>query len=82
MKKWKIVKIITFIILLLALGYLIYDLVVCLNMTYPHPMLGVDANWWGDQYSLDLAFFFTVFGLPLVLDIVLFIISTKKTKEK
>ena len=82
MKKWKIIRVITIIVLVLYFVRIIADLVACLRMSYPHPMLGVDANWWGDQYSLDLAFFFTAFGLPLVLDIVLFIISTKKTKEK
>lgn len=78
MRRWKLIRIVTSILLLFVLIYLIIHIFVCMNMSYPHPMLGIDANTWWDQYQVDLLFFFTVFGIPIVLDLILLIISICK----
>jgi hypothetical protein len=82
MKKWKIIKLVTLLLLIIPVIYLIYDLIICLNMTYPHPMLGVDANNWFDQFSLDVIFFLVVFFIPILIDIILLIISCKKLRKR
>ena len=82
MKKWKIIRVITIIVLVLYFVRIIADLVACLRMSYPHPMLGIDANYWYDQFWVDMIFFGIYGGIPLIIDIVLLIISCKKLKEK
>lgn len=51
-------------------------------MEYPHPMLGIDAHNWGDQFRTDLLFILYLFGIPLIIDIVLLVISIVKLKNK
>ena len=82
MKNWKLIKIITSIILIFSILYLIYDAISCMNMKYLHPMLGADAMTWTDQFMTDLWFFATIFGIPLIIDIVLLIKSIKNTKKQ
>ena len=82
MKKWKVIKIITIVIFILFIVRLIYDAVVCMNMTYPHPALGIDANTWTDQYMLDLPFIMLFWSVPLLINIILFIISLVKLKNR
>lgn len=82
MKKWKTVKKITIVVLILFIIRLIIDAILCMNMTYPHPMLGIDANSWIDQFGVDLAFILVIWGIPLIIDIIFLIISCVKTKEK
>lgn len=82
MKKWKTVKKITIVVLILFIIRLIIDAILCMNMTYPHPMLGIDANNWIDQFCVDLAFILIIWGIPLIIDIIFLVISCVKTKEK
>lgn len=82
MKKWKTVKKITVVVLILFIIRLIIDAILCMNMTYPHPMLGIDANKWTDQFGVDLAFILVIWGIPLIIDIIFLVISCVKTKEK
>ena len=51
-------------------------------MEYPHPMLGIDAHNWGDQFRTDLLFILYIFGIPLIIDIVLLVISIVKLRNK
>ena len=81
MKKWTIVKIIAITVLVLFAIELIIDAVMCMNMTYPHPMLGIDAYKWTDQFGLDVIMMLTIWGIPLLIDIVLLVISCIKTKK-
>lgn len=55
MKKWKIIKFITLIILVVFIIYLIFDAINCMNMNYPHLMLGIEAYTWFDQFFVDFA---------------------------
>lgn len=82
MKKWKVIRAITISLLILFIIYLIKDAVGCINMEYPHPMLGLDAHNWGDQFRTDLLFILYIFGIPLIIDIVLLVISIVKLKNK
>ncbi len=82
MKKWKIIKFITLIILIVFIMYLIFDAIICMNMNYPHPMLGMDAHNWFDQFVVDLAFILIICGIPLIIDIIFLIKAIKKLKEE
>lgn len=82
MKKWKIIKIITIVVLIMFLIHLVVDAVLCMNMTYPHPMLGIDAYKWTDQFAIDIAFILVFWSIPLIIDIILLVISFIKTKKK
>ena len=81
MKKWKIIRRITIGILILFFIRIIVDIIICMNMKYPHPMLGIDAYKWTDQFAVDMVFAFYIFGIPLIIDIVLLIISIVKIKK-
>lgn len=81
MKKWKIIRIITIAIIILFIAYVIIDAIVCMNMVYPHPMLGIDAYNWLDQFKVDLAFMMIIWGIPLLIDIALLIVSVLKIKK-
>lgn len=81
MKKWKIIKIITIAIILLFIIYIILNAIVYINMKYPHPMLGIDANNWLDQFGVELVFIMITWGIPLIIDIVILIISILKIKK-
>ena len=50
-------------------------------MKYPHPMLGIDAYNWLDQFKVDLFFLIIMWLIPLVINIALLIISTVKIKK-
>ena len=80
MNKWKIIKFITLIILIVFIMYLIFDAIICMNMNYPHPMLGIDAYTWLDQFILDLKFIFILFGIPMIIDIIFLIKAIKNLK--
>lgn len=82
MKKWKVIRNITVSLLVLFAIYLIMDAITCINMEYPHPMLGLDANNWIDQFRTDLIFILYLFGIPLIIDIVLLVISIVKLRNK
>lgn len=81
MKKWKIIEIVTIIILVVFVMYLVFDAVTCTQMDYPHPMLGIEAYTWIDQFSVDLYFILIIFGLPIMIDIILLIVSIIKLKK-
>ena len=81
MKKWKIIKFITLIILVVFIIYLIFDAINCMNMNYPHLMLGIEAYTWFDQFFVDLVFFFITYGIILIIDIIFLIIAIKKLKK-
>lgn len=81
MKKWKTIKFITLIVLVVFIMYLAYDAIKCINMNYPHPTLGIDAYTWLDQFIVDLTFIFIIYGIPLIIDTIIFIISLIKIKK-
>lgn len=82
MIRWKVIRNITISLLVLFVIYLIIDVTCCINMEYPHPMLGIDAYNWMDQFRTDLIFTLYLFGMPLIIDIVLLVISIVKLKNK
>ena len=81
LKKWRITKKVTIAILLVFLIHLVIDAIICMNMTYPHPMLGIDAYKWTEQFTVDLVFILIIWGIPLIIDVVFLIISCIKTKK-
>lgn len=81
MKKWKIIRFITITFLIIFFLYLISDVINCINMSYPHPMLGIDAHNWIEQFTVDITFIMIIWGVPLIIDVVLIIISINKIKN-
>ena len=80
-KKWKIVKIITIVILMLFIIRLIIDAIMCIKMTYPHPMLGIETNNWVHQFFVDIIFILITWSIPLIIDVILLVISCVKIKK-
>lgn len=81
MRKWKIIRFITIVFFIIFFLYLLSDAVNCMNMSYPHPMVGIDASNWIEQFTVDLLFIMINWGIPLVIDIVLMIIFVIKVKK-
>lgn len=89
MKAWKIIKWITIIILLVFMGFLIFDAIKCYtaNISYPTDAMGIDINSWSELFLIHLGFILVMFGLPLLIDVILLIISiimipTKENNNK
>ena len=81
LKVWKICRGITIGVIVLFVIRVLIDIILCMNMTYPHPMLGIDANNWVDQFLVDMAFLLIVWSIPLIIDIVFLVISCVKIKK-
>ncbi len=83
-KKWKIILIVTSIILIICVLRIIIDAIYCytLDIKYPYPALGIDIHNWYEQFRLDMVFFFYIMGIPLIVDIILLIVSIIKLKKK
>lgn len=82
MKKWKVIHKITLIIILLVIVFLIINLIdALLYKGYPYPALGLDIYNWKDRFLLNTAFYSYIFGIPFIIDVVLFIVSSFKLKN-
>ena len=82
MKKWKIIKYVTLSILILFLIYILWLLGICINDSYPSEFLGATVHNWFEAFIINLVFKLIVYSIPLLLVIILFIVSIKKTKIK
>ena len=83
-KKWKIILIVTSIILIICVLRIIIDAIYCytVDIKHPYPALGIDIHNWYEQFRLDMVFFFYIMGIPLIVDIILLIVSIIKLKKK
>ena len=83
-KKWKIILIVTSIILIICVLRIIIDAIYCytLDIKYPYPALGIDIHNWFEQFRLDIVFFFYIMGIPLIVDIILSIVFIIKIKKE
>jgi len=77
MLKITVAVIILFIILVLCmmLKYFTAD------VDYPYPALGVDISNWFEAFTLELAFFMMIAGVPLLVNIILMITSVVKLRK-
>ena len=82
MNKWKIIKYITIIFLLLFLIYVFGLFIQCYNYTYPAIAMGIKINNWYENFFMELFMILYIIAIPLVVDIVLLMISIKKLKSK
>lgn len=80
---WKIVRNITFLILLCYIGFVIYNLYDSLTYsgTYPYPSIAGDVFDWRDRFILGVFFLWPFYCLPLIADIVFLIIACIKLKK-
>lgn len=78
MKKWKILRLITIILLIILILFLICDAIKCMKMSYPTISLGCIINNWVEQFIFDAVFILLYFLVPLIIDITLLIISIIK----
>ncbi len=82
MKRWKNTRTTTIVILIIFVLYLLYKMYLCTKMSYPHDSLGVTMYNWFDQFQLELAFIAYIFGIPMIVDITLLILSIIKIKKQ
>ncbi len=80
---WKLVCIITSTILILFISIVLWNLISAYmaKVTYPYPALGIDIYNWFDRFLLNTAFVIYIFGIPVIIDIVIMIISIVKIKK-
>ncbi len=81
MKRWKNTRTTTIVILIIFVLYLLYKMYLCTKMSYPHDSLGVTMYNWFDQFQLELAFIAYIFGIPMIIDITLLVLSIIKIKK-
>lgn len=83
-KKWKIILIISSIILIICILMAISDAISCYtrDIQYPYPALGIDVSHWYEQFFIDIVLALYIIGIPLIIDIVLLIIAIIKLKRK
>ena len=82
MKKWKIIKYVTLSILILFLIYILWLLGICINDSYPYDILGATVDNWFEAFFMNVGLRLYIGAIPLLLVIILFIVSIKKTKIK
>ncbi len=84
-KKWKIIKIITTLILCVFLIFCICKAVKIyhMNTNYPYEALGaIKINNWMQEFLLEMTMTLYMFGIPLIVDIVFLIISIIKLNRQ
>ena len=83
MKKWKLIRKITGIIILLFLLLIAFLLIKNYfnNVSYPRPMNGIDAYNWFDAFIIETTISFYLLGIPLLIDVLIFIVSIFKLKD-
>ena len=83
-KKWKIILIISSIILIICILVAIFDAISCYtrDIQYPYPALGIDVFHWYEQFRINMVFFLYIMGIPLIIDISLLILAIIKLKKK
>ena len=83
-KKWKIILIISSIILIICILMAISDAISCYtrDIQYPYPALGIAVSHWYEQFIIDIVLALYIIGIPLIIDIVLLIIAIIKLKRK
>ena len=83
MKKWKTIRTITTLILIIFIVIVLWNLISAYTakVTYPYPALGIDINNWFDRFCLNIGFVLYIIGIPMIIDVVLMIISIIKIKK-
>lgn len=77
--------VVSVILIIVGIIGIVVDLIKCLNMEYPHPMLGIDANCWVDQFGVDMVFFMLMYGWVMIIALIVlikYLIKFKKNKLK
>lgn len=67
MNKWKIIKLITILLLIAFVAFQVISAVKCMNR---------------DQYFMKLAVTMFWCGIPLLVDLILLVVSCVKTRER
>lgn len=84
MKKWKIINIVTavilFIFIMVVIGIGIDSYMY--EGTYPYPALGTDISNWQDAFLLKLGLASYVLAVPFIINCCLLIISIIKIKNQ
>ena len=83
MKKWKIVRTITLIILLCFIifaGYIIIGNL--LERNYYNDIFGATTFYWYERAWMIMMLYLYILWIPLLVDVIIFIISIIKIKNK
>lgn len=82
MKKWKIIKTITFIILIIYIIYIAYiSIMQFIDGNYYSDSMGVTVYYWYDRFLIELLFIGVKCFIPIFFDIMFFIASIIRMKE-
>lgn len=82
MKKWKVIKVITLIVVIIFLIF-IGSMVIneFLYGNYYVDYLGCTTFYWYERVSIKIELSLYIFGIPLLIDLIVFIISIMKIKK-
>ena len=80
---WKIVRLVTAVLLLAFIVFVIVAVIRNFNYqgSYPYPALGIDIHNWMEGAFLDVGIFLPFYIIPLPTALILFIISCVKIKR-
>ena len=83
MKLWKIVRLITAVLLLAFIVFVISAMIRNYNYqgSYPYPALGVDIHNWVEGTFLDVGIYLPFYMISLPTALILFIISCVKIRR-
>lgn len=84
MKKWKILKAVTLLLLFVFLIYIISIAIGCYINKEIYPYVGIGnimINNWVDRFAMELVFNLYVLGIPCIVDVILLVISITKIKK-
>lgn len=82
MKKWKIIRLVTLVILvcfIILVGYMMISSLLAGN--FYSDFWGVTVFYWYERFMMAMALYLYFLWLPLLLDLILFIISLVKIKR-
>ena len=82
MKKWKVIRIITLIILICFIifaGYIIIGNL--LEGNYYNDILGCTTFYWYERAWMLMMLYLDILGIPLLIDVAIFILSVLKIKK-
>ena len=77
---WKVVAVITGLLLLAFLGFVLVKLYQSITYPgpYPYPTIAGEVHNWTDKFIVDVGIYLPFVGLPVIVYTVLFIVSCIK----
>ena len=82
MKKWKIIRLITLTVFICCIMYIAYiGIKQFLAGNYYTDSMGVMVYYWYDRFEFEMLYICATYWIPVLFDIMLFIVSIVRIKE-